>query len=378
MCTIKDRASDNLRPNRDYAKVSGFEKESAMNELRIGSKVVSSISPVYIIAEIGVNHNGKPELAKQMISAAKDCGADAVKFQTYSSERLLIPKTPKVSHQKSTTSEGESHFDMLKRLELPKECYPSLLKLCQRINIDFISTPYDIPSARFLLELGVPCFKTASFDIVDLPLHTFLAESGKPVIISTGTATLGEIEEVMNIYGSVTNAGVVLLHCVSNYPCADASLNLRAIKTIGQAFSVNVGFSDHTVGALAACIAVGLGANVIEKHFTLDQTLPGPDHKASATPDEFKDLVSSLRRTEVMLGSPDKRCQSEESALSRILRKSIVTNKNIKKGERVLVDCLAVKRPGTGLHPREIENIIGKKARYALAENHIINWADIE
>lgn len=349
-----------------------------MKEIKIGSKQIFPASQVYIIAEIGVNHNGSIELTKKLICCAKECGADAVKFQTYSTEKLVIPNIPKVQYQKSITSPNESHFDMLKKLELSREAHRILFEYCRKLDIEFISTPYDITSAQFLLELGVKCFKTASVDIVDLPLHEFLGKCKLPTLIATGMATLGEIEEVMEIYHTLGHKDVVLLHCVSNYPCSDLSLNLRVIKTLQVAFNVNVGFSDHSIGFLASSIAVALGAVVIEKHFTLDKSLPGPDHKASSTPEEFKKLVESIRKTEVMLGSSIKKCQPEEVDMANVSRKTIVLNRDITKGETFTVDHLIMKRPGTGLHSRETRNIIGKKARYNLKENHLLNWTDIE
>lgn len=349
-----------------------------MEGFKIGSKIISVNSPVYIIAEIGVNHNGSVELAKKLIFAAKECGANAVKFQTYSTEKLVIPNAPKVQYQRSTTSPGESHFDMLKKLELSREDHHALFEYCRKLDIEFISTPYDIFSAKFLLELGVKCFKTASIDIVDLPLHEFLAKYRLPVIIATGMASLGEIEAVMGIYETSGHKNVVLLHCVSNYPCSDMSLNLRVIKTLRAAFNVSVGFSDHSIDFLASSIAVTLGAIVIEKHFTLDKSFLGPDHKASSTPDEFKKLVESIRRTEIILGTSTKKCQSEERNMARISRKSIVLNKNIAKGDTFTFDHLTLKRPGIGLYSKEIMNIVGKKARYDLRENHLLNWTDIE
>ncbi len=349
-----------------------------MKEIKIGSKQIFPASQVYIIAEIGVNHNGSIELAKKLICCAKECGADAVKFQTYCTEKLVIPNAPKVQYQKNLTSPKETHFDMLKKLELPTESHFPLLEYCRKLDIEFVSTPYDIASAKFLLNLGVRCFKTASADIVDLPLHEFLAKSNRPVIIATGMAALGEIEEVMGIYQAAKHKDIILLHCVSNYPCSEKSLNLRVIETLQATFGVNVGFSDHSADFLASCIAVALGAVVIEKHFTLDKSLPGPDHKASSIPDEFKKLVKSIRRTEIILGTSIKKCQSEERDMARISRKSIVLNKNIAKGDTFTFDHLTMKRPGTGLYSKEISNIVGKKARYDLRENHLLNWTDIE
>lgn len=265
-----------------------------------------NLKNTYIIAEIGVNHAGKVELAKQMILAAKEAGADAVKFQTFTAEALVTKGTPKVKYQENTTSANEDHYNMIKNLEFKNEDHPEVFNYCKSIEIDFISTPYDIESAKFLNELGVSVFKVASADIVDLPLHEYLASTKKPVIIATGMATIGEIETVVNIYRERENLNICLLHCVSNYPCSNESLNLSAMNMIGSTFQVPIGFSDHSVGDLAACLTVALSAKVVEKHFTLDKNMPGPDHKASSTPEEFASLVSMIRLSETMLGNPFK------------------------------------------------------------------------
>lgn len=348
-----------------------------IKEFKIGSKTISGSSPAFIIAEIGVNHNGSLDMAKKLISEAKICGADAVKFQTFSAEKLVVPDTPKANYQKDTTPSGETHYEMLKKLELTKEDHISLMEYCAKEEIIFISTPYDILSAKFLLEFKVPCIKTASIDIADLPLQEYLAKSGVPVLVSTGMSTLGEVEEVMKLYSAADHNEVVLLHCVSNYPCSIESLNMRVIETIRQAFDVNVGFSDHSIGADASIVAVALGATVIEKHFTLDKSFPGPDQKASSLPSEFKDLVLSVRNVEKMLGSSIKRCQPEEEDMAYKFKKSIVLNKNINKGEVFTAEHLTLKRPGSGLRSGALGNFIGKKARSNLDVNHIMEWSDL-
>lgn len=330
---------------------------------------------VYIIAEAGVNHNGNLNMAFQLVDAAVKAGADAVKFQTFTAAALVSPVTQKVAYQMDTTPHEESHYDMLKQLELSKKEHRLIFDYCGEKGIEFISTPYDIESAKFLNELGVQTYKTASADIVDLPLHTFLSKTGKKIIIATGMATLGEIEEVLSLYPDKSK--ITLLHCVSNYPCSIESLNLKAMQTLKRAFNVNVGYSDHSIGSLAATISVALGGTVVEKHFTLDKTLPGPDHKASSDFLEFTELVDSIRAAEVALGLPKKHCQAEEAEMAKVSRKSVVLSKNIKKGERLTEDHIALKRPGTGLYAREIKNILNKKSRRDLPKDHILSWADI-
>ena len=330
---------------------------------------------VFIIAEAGVNHNGSLDLAFQLVDAAAEAGADAVKFQTFTAEALVSPSTRKVEYQMDTTPHEESHYDMLKKLELSKKEHQLLFKYCSQKGIEYISTPYDIESANFLNELGVKTFKTASADIVDLTLHNFLSKTGKDIIIATGMATLGEIEEVVSLYPDKNK--ITLLHCVSNYPCSIESLNLKAMQTLTHAFSVNVGYSDHSIGPLAATLSVALGASVVEKHFTLDKGLPGPDHRASSDCMEFSELVHSIRAAEVALGSSTKLVQAEEVEMAVVSRKSIVLSKNVKKGEIITEEHIVLKRPGTGLYAREIKNILNKSLRYDLPKDHLLSWIDI-
>ncbi len=291
-----------------------------------------SFSKVLIIAEIGVNHNGNLELAKQLILEAKNCGADAVKFQTFKAEELVSPGTPKVGYQKSTTAIEETHFEMIKRLELSNSDHHILKAFCDEMDITFLSTPYDVESARFLIEdLDVQILKTASADLVDMPLQQYIASSGKPTIVSVGMASLGEVEAITSLYRRENNENFVLLHCVSNYPCSNSSVNLAVLETLRSAFKCPVGFSDHTVGNLASACSIMLGATVVEKHFTLDRDLPGPDHKASASPKDFQILVNSIRTAEAMLGSGVKVRQTEEEEMASIARKSIHVAQPLKK-----------------------------------------------
>lgn len=314
------------------------------------------------IAEIGVNHNGDLALAKKMIDEAKAAGADYVKFQTFSAEKLANKETPKVAYQMSTTDHKESHFEMLKKLELSHQAHKNLFDYCSLVNVGFLSTPYDIESARFLTELGVSSFKTASADLVDLPLHEYIASTKKPVLISVGMATIEEIDEVMQIYSACKSYDVTLLHCVSNYPCADASLNLFVLNSLKSKFNCKIGYSDHSVGSFAAAISAAFGVSVIEKHFTLDKNLPGPDHKASSTPEEFKDLVKAVEHAILILGCSEKTCQSEEFAMSQVSRKSITIDQNVKKGQVLEQVHFTLQRPGTGLKPKELKGLIGLKA----------------
>lgn len=329
----------------------------------------------YIIAEIGVNHAGSVSLAKKMIDAAKNSGADAVKFQTFTADKLVSAKTPKVKYQESTTEKDESHFQMIKSLEFSYEDHIPVFEYCKSVNLDFISTPYDIESAEFLVSIGVKIFKTASADIVDLSLHRFIAENAENAIVSTGMATLGEIEKVVEIYRA-NNTKLTLLHCVSNYPCAVESLNLNVLKTLKNAFLCEVGFSDHALGYLPAVASVALGASIVEKHFTLDKSMIGPDHKASCDPSEFAELVKAIRDTEIALGSAFKSVQPEEMQMREVSRKSLFLIRDVGEGEVIEKGMLTLKRPGTGIYEAELSIIIGAISTRKLCSGEMLKPGD--
>ena len=338
-----------------------------------------NLEKCFLIAEIGVNHNGDMNLAKEMIDAAQESGADAVKFQTFKAETLVSQGTPKVKYQESTTSPDESHYEMIKSLELGYENHFILMEHCLKKKIKFLSTPYDVESARFLdQDLGVEIFKTASADLVDFSLHDYIAKSGKPSIVSVGMASLGEIEENLNIYNSYKHIDIILLHCVSNHPCAHENLNLRVLDTLKQAFDLPIGYSDHSIGSEAAVLSIGLGAKIIEKHFTLDKSLSGPDHLASSTPDEFKSLADSVRRAEKILGSSVKACQQEERQMAEVSRKSIVMKEAAKAGTILSKENLCIKRPGTGLSPKLLNEIYGLKLSVDKDCDEILKLTDFE
>jgi N-acetylneuraminate synthase/N,N'-diacetyllegionaminate synthase len=314
-------------------------------------------------------------LAKEMIDAAEEAGADAVKFQTFKAESLVSNGTPKVKYQESTTSPTQSHYKMIKSLELSYDNHFLLKDFCINKNIKFLSTPYDIESARFLNEdLDVEMFKTASADLVDYPLHEYIAESGKPSIVSVGMASLQEIEETLNIYKSQHHHDVILLHCVSNYPCTYESLNLLVLDTLREAFKLPVGYSDHSIGTEAAFLSIGLGARVIEKHFTLDKSFSGPDHLASSTPDEFRVLVDSVRKAEKILGSSIKTCQDEERQMAEVSRKSIVLKNDLFQGDILKKEDFVFLRPGTGIYPIFLNKILGKRLKNDLVKGTQLSW----
>lgn len=332
----------------------------------------------FLIAEIGVNHNGEMKLAKKMIDAARSSGADAVKFQTFTAEALVSQGTPKVRYQETRTSPNESHYEMIRKLELKRKDHFLLKSFCEEVGIEFLSTPYDVDSAKFLHEeLNVRLFKTASADIVDLPLHQYIASTGKHSIVSVGMATLGEVEDVVNIYRRSGSQNLTLMHCVSNYPCLDESLNLNVIKTLKNAFQVEVGFSDHSIGYEAAVLSVAFGAKIIEKHFTLDKNLTGPDHLASSSPQEFSELKFAVRRAETMLGSPVKSCQDEERQMALVSRKSVTLRSDLRAGDIIEPSHLVMRRPGTGLSPMEIDRVIGMKVKRDLRAGHQLSLSDL-
>ena len=330
---------------------------------------------MYFVAEIGVNHNGSVALAKEMVDAAKNCGADCVKFQSFEATKLAKQDTPKVAYQKNKTNSGESHLEMLSRLQLDESEMAEIYGYCKRQKIDFISTPYDVPSAKSLFDMGCRVFKTASADIVDLRLHCYLANNAERVVISVGMATLGEIEDVLSVYQK-SSAELILLHCISNYPCSDDSVNMNVVKTLQSAFGKHVGFSDHTVGSVAAVLAVSFGADFIEKHFTLDKDLPGPDHAASSTPSEFRYLVESCLRAKTMLGGSVKSVQSEELSMRSVSRKSVYAITTIKKGETITSDQLGAIRPGVGLSPMLLPVIEGCRALIDINKGDFLRVGD--
>ena len=331
----------------------------------------------YLIAEIGVNHNADMELAKKMINAAINSGADAVKFQTFNADLLVSKNAPKVSYQLESAMPDETHYQMIKKLELSIDQHFFLKRYCDMKGVNFISTPYDIYSIDLLEQIGVQQYKIASADLVDLELLRRVASTRKPVLLSVGMARLGEVEDAVEIFSNYSKSDLLLLHCVSNYPCSDESLNLNVMRTLQSAFDYSIGYSDHSIGIQASVLAVALGAKVIEKHFTLDKALPGPDHKASSTPEEFRLLSEAVRRAELMLGSGVKRRQEEEMQMAKISRKSILLARDVKCGQVINRSDVVMMRPGTGLMPKELSKIAGMRVRRDLPKHHILSWEDL-
>lgn len=317
-----------------------------------------------IIAEAGVNHNGSIELARKMIHAAKQAGADYVKFQTAIPEEVISSIAEKADYQKTTTGAEESQLDMCRRIHLPLTDYVELKALCNEVGIGFMSTPFDLVSVRVLAELGQDFFKIPSGEITNLPYLRAVAATGHPIIMSTGMSTMEEIGDALHV---LTLAGadrnrITLLHCNTEYPTPYEDVNLRAMRTMACEFGVPVGYSDHTRGIEVPIAAVAMGATVIEKHFTLSRQLEGPDHAASLEPDELAAMVRAIRNIEKALGDADKHVTPSEAKNINIARKSIVARCDIKAGELLTVENLAVKRPGTGLSPMLWDSVIGTRA----------------
>jgi N,N'-diacetyllegionaminate synthase len=331
------------------------------------------VSKVFIIAEAGVNHNGDVRVAKEMIEIAAEAKVDAIKFQTWKTELMVTKFAKQAEYQILNTSIVESQFDMLKKLELTYDEFVELKIYCDKLNIQFMSTPDELESAAFLSKYQ-EIFKIGSGNVTNLPLLRFIGCLQKQIILSTGMSTLEEIKSAINVLekSGTQRSHITLLHCTTQYPAPMNELNLSAISHMRHIFNLSVGYSDHSSGIEASIAAVALGATVIEKHFTLDCNLPGPDHKASLDPLGLKNLVISIRNIEDALGSGEKKVTDSESANIPIARKSIVTTKPIKKGEIFTIDNLGVKRPGIGVSPMEWDSVIGRKSARNYAEDELI------
>lgn len=329
---------------------------------------------VFIIAEAGVNHNGSLEMAERLVRAAKAAGADAVKFQTFKAERLVTKQAEKAEYQKVSSGAGESQFAMLKRLELSEAQHRELLALCRSIGIEFMSTGFDEESADFLAGLGIQRVKIPSGEVTNLPFLRHLARQGMPVILSTGMAELEEVRQAVAAIRAEANVPITVLHCVSNYPAAPGDVNLRAMTTMRDALGVPVGYSDHTMGIEVAIGAAAMGAVCIEKHLTLDRTLPGPDHAASLEPAEFAEMVRCIRSVSAALGDGIKRPAPSEVAVAKVIRKSVVAITDIAAGVAISAEHIGIMRPATGLPPSERDNVLGRTARQAIPAGTALTW----
>ncbi len=334
-----------------------------------------------IIAEAGVNHNGELEIAKRLIEVASEAGADYVKFQTAKVASSVSKYAPKAEYQKANTGlADESMLEMVKKFELDKTFHEELIKHCKKCGIRFLSSPFDVESVQLLHDLKIDLIKVPSGEITNLPYLKKVAATGLPVIFSTGMATMEDIEATMNVllHGGVKKENITILHCNTQYPTPYADVNLKAMNTIREKFGVAVGYSDHTLGIEVPIAAVSLGAVVIEKHFTLDRSMPGPDHVASLEPGELKQMVNAIRNIEMAMGNGIKEVTQSESMNRDIARKSIHLARNIVKGTVLTESDIAMKRPGGGISPMEMEKVIGKTVKKNLEEDRMLNWDDID
>lgn len=342
--------------------------------IKLGNKTIGYDNPTYIIAEAGVNHNGSMQLAKKLVDVALDAGVDAVKFQTFKTENVISRLAPKAKYQLENTNSNENQFEMVKRLELSDDNFYELKDYCEVKGIQFLSSPFDEASVDLLEKLNVEAYKIGSGEITNIPLLRYIATKRKPIILSTGMANLGEIEEALEV---INVCDVILLHATSNYPTSVDDVNLLSMKTMEAAFKKIVGYSDHTQGFEVAIAAVALGAKVIEKHFTLDKGLIGPDHKASLDPGELKNLVSLIRNVEKSFGNGIKKAMPSEENTRLVARKSIVAKEMIKAGTVLTKGLLAIKRPGNGIPPKYLDQLIGATVRENIVVDETIQWGHL-
>ena len=343
----------------------------------IGSRLVGPGCPCFVIAEAGINHNGDLALAHRLVDAARTAGADAIKFQTFAAEQVVSAIAPKAAYQTAATGASESQLDMVRGFELPPAAFTELAAHCAEAGIMFLSTPFDPGSADLLERLGVPAFKLPSGEITNPILLRRVAAKGRPVLLSTGMATLAEVAAAVEILEAAGCRDLLLLHCTSAYPAAAETANLRAMATMAAAFHRPVGYSDHTNGFEVAIAAVALGAACIEKHFTLDRALPGPDHTASVTPADLAALVGLVRRTERALGDGRKHPVAEERDTSDVARRSLFAARALAAGAVLTVDDLVALRPAGGISPMQVDGIAGRRLARAVERGARLQWSDL-
>ena len=344
-----------------------------MYKVKIGNQSVGDGEPCFIIAEAGVNHNGDIDLAMKLVDEAKKAGADAVKFQTFKAERVTTATTGITEYQRENIGKDNSQLKMLKELELDYSAFVDLKRYCEKKNIIFMSTPHSFDAIDFLDSL-IPAYKMGSGDLTNIPALEEVAIKMKPVILSTGMADMDEIGDAINAIRAKGNEQIIVLQCITNYPSSLHEQNLKTIPIMRQKFEVLTGFSDHTVGSTAALVAVAIGACLIEKHFTLSRDLPGPDHKASTEPNELKEYVELIRGAESSLGNGEKRPTQNEKKIAAVARKSLVAATDIPVGTVITREMIDIKRPQTGLKPREMKNVIGKKAKINIKKDTVLTY----
>lgn len=334
------------------------------------------MTAVYIIAEAGVNHNGQVELARQLIDAAKQAGADAVKFQTFKTEKLLTRNASMAEYQKDNLGSEDTQFKMIKALELSYADFTSLQIYAASIGVDFLSTPDDEDSLDFLVdELDLPWIKIGSGEVTNIPFLRKIAAKQKPLILSTGMSTLGEVERAVRVIRAINSEELILLHCTTNYPCPPPEVNLRAMQTLKQAFQLRVGYSDHTVGTEVPVAAVALGAELIEKHLTLDKEMEGPDHRASLNPAEFGEMVRQIRAIEQALGDGVKWPNPSEEKIKPLVRRRVVAAHDLSQGTVLDWEHLSFKRTNEGIYVEQAEHMVGRRLNASLTEDTPLTWA---
>tara|TARA_B100000886_G_scaffold335772_1_gene293390 strand:- start:2371 stop:3438 length:1068 start_codon:yes stop_codon:yes gene_type:complete len=346
--------------------------------IKIGNHKIGSNYPTFIIAEIGVNHNGQLSIAKELIKKAKFSGADCVKFQTFKAERIATKETPKASYQLDSTDPNESQLDMLRSLELPKSYYTEIIKCCEDNDITFLSTPYSEEDVDFLDDLNVKAYKLASISSAEPDFAKYVANKQKPLILSTGMSNMDELRETLKEIKSTENSDIVLLQCTTNYPSRHEDSNLLCIKSLRNEFEYQVGYSDHTTDDIACIMSIAMGATVIEKHLTLDRNLQGPDHSSSYEPNLFKQLVNNIRNAEKSMGSGIKEPSTIEIQNSKQMRRSIVAKTHINAGIKIDKSMLALKRPANGISPLLMSKVLKKTSRVNIKKDQVINWIDLK
>lgn len=345
----------------------------------INNRLIGHGQPCFIIAEAGVNHNGDMQIARCLIDAAAEAGADAIKFQSFVTEELVTNDAPKANYQVKTTGGPDSQFEMLKALELSAYEQAVLKSYCEERNIIYLCTPYENKSIDMLDQMDVAAFKVASTDTTNIPFLQIIAQKGRPVLLSTGMSTLGEVEQAIETLRTGGLDGkIVVLHCTSEYPAPVSEVNLRAILSMQEAFDCPVGFSDHTPDAIVSSWAVAVGACVIEKHFTLDRNMIGPDHEASIEPDELSILIKNIRNLEVAMGDGVKKVMPSELKNKPLMQKSLVARRNISAGDVIAPDDLICKRPGFGLKPSWFDLVVGKRCTKNISKDEVLTLASID
>lgn len=346
-------------------------------DFAIAGRPIDANAPCFVIAEAGVNHNGDVALARRLIDVAADAGADAVKFQTWKTDLVIHRSAPKAGYQKRAVGDDGGQFEMVKALELTQDDFRGLARHAEKRGIIFLSTPFDVESLRFLVEIGVPALKVPSGEIDNRLLLRPLAKTGLPVVVSTGMATLGEVSDALDILRMNGAGPLAVLQCTSNYPADPADANLRTIPAMAAALGVPVGYSDHTLGGGTALAARALGACIFEKHFTLDKTLTGPDHQASASPEELAAYVAGLRMVEKALGRAEKRPSASESDVKAVARRSLYLTRVVAAGEPLTEESVTALRPAGGIPPGHADLVLGRRAVRDLTAGHRLDWTDL-